>query len=94
MTGSTSGTVTVAACEHCGAHHAGRCHRIKAIDYYPNGTMKRVEYVDNPAPTYPNEPFAPWWVVPPWTLGTSMSDTATRSGTTVTVAGSMAHYSN
>jgi hypothetical protein len=24
--------------------HAGECPRIKAIDYYPDGTTKRVEY--------------------------------------------------
>lgn len=34
-------------CEHCGLYHAGRCSKIKAIEYYPNGTIKRVEYHDH-----------------------------------------------
>ncbi len=32
-------------CAHCGMYHPnGVCPRIKAIEYWPNGTMKRVEY--------------------------------------------------
>ncbi len=32
-------------CIHCGYHpHQGNCPRIKAIDYYPDGTIKHVEY--------------------------------------------------
>ena len=32
-------------CEHCGAWHSfGVCPRVKAIEYHPNGTVKRVEY--------------------------------------------------
>lgn len=30
--------------EHCGFIHTGVCQRIKAIDYYENGQVKRVEY--------------------------------------------------
>jgi hypothetical protein len=33
-------------CGHCGMWHAGPCARIKAMEYYPDGTMKRVEYYD------------------------------------------------
>lgn len=32
-------------CGHCGMFHAGPCPRIKAIEYFPNGMLKRVEYV-------------------------------------------------
>jgi hypothetical protein len=31
-------------CGHCGSHHSVQCPRIKAIEYYPDGTVKRVEY--------------------------------------------------
>lgn len=37
-------TTTFVQCGHCGMTHIGPCPRIKAIEYYPNGTMKRVEY--------------------------------------------------
>jgi hypothetical protein len=31
-------------CYHCGNYHGPACPRIRAIEYYPNGTVKRVEY--------------------------------------------------
>jgi len=31
-------------CLHCGAYHQGLCHKIKVIEYYPNGMIKKVEY--------------------------------------------------
>jgi len=31
-------------CGHCGMYHGSVCPRIKAIEYYPNGTIKRIEY--------------------------------------------------
>ena len=33
-------------CEHCGsiAAHAGVCPTVKAVEYYANGKVKRVEY--------------------------------------------------
>jgi hypothetical protein len=33
-------------CGHCGLYHGvgGMCPRIKSIEYYENGTVKRVEY--------------------------------------------------
>lgn len=33
-------------CEHCGCLHDFPCPRIKAIEYYETGAVKRVEYVD------------------------------------------------
>lgn len=31
-------------CQHCGYGHTGACPRVKAIDYYECGAVKRVEY--------------------------------------------------
>lgn len=32
-------------CPHCGSMpHSGVCPSVKAIEYYPDGTVKRVEY--------------------------------------------------
>ncbi len=31
-------------CGHCGNWHSGPCPRVKAIEYFPNGLVKRVEY--------------------------------------------------
>lgn len=30
-------------CLYCNTIHAGMCHRVKAIDYYQDGSIKRVE---------------------------------------------------
>lgn len=40
---TTSATPT---CMHCGSltPHTGQCPKIKAVEYYENGTVKRVEY--------------------------------------------------
>ena len=34
------------SCEHCGGTtpHVGQCPRVSAIEYHPNGQIKRVEY--------------------------------------------------
>ncbi len=42
MSGTASGDWQ--PCPHCGMGHTGTCPRVKAIDYYENGTVKRVEY--------------------------------------------------
>lgn len=34
-------------CGHCGISHQGQCPRIKSIEYWPDGTVKRVEYHDS-----------------------------------------------
>ena len=31
-------------CRHCGLWHAGACRRIRSIEYWPDGTVRRVEY--------------------------------------------------
>lgn len=52
-------------CSHCGMLHVGPCLRIKAIEYYPNGTVKRVEY-HAPQPvitaTPSREPLGPYTI--------------------------------
>ncbi|MCS3690932.1 hypothetical protein M2194_004969 [Bradyrhizobium elkanii] len=32
-------------CQLCGLVHEFKCHLIKAYDYYPDGTVKRVEFI-------------------------------------------------
>ena len=41
-------TADIETCPHCGGIHNGRCHRIKAIEYHENGTVKRIEYHSEP----------------------------------------------
>ena len=41
MSGYTS---TPAICPHCNYGHVGTCPRIKAIEYHPDGTVKRIEF--------------------------------------------------
>ena len=41
---NTGGNEPLQQCGHCGLMHTGPCPRIKAIEYYPDGTVKRVEY--------------------------------------------------
>lgn len=33
-----------APCGHCGMYHNAVCPRVKAIEYHPDGNVKRVEY--------------------------------------------------
>ncbi len=33
-------------CQHCGMTHATTCPKIKAIEYYPDGSTKRLEFHD------------------------------------------------
>lgn len=55
-------------CQHCGNWHGGVCPRISAIEYYQDGTVKKVEYHNpNPPPAYFQSPEPPdefdWAVV-------------------------------
>lgn len=52
-------TVNVTPCPHCGMLHGGICHLVKAIEYYPDGTVKRIEFkgpADYPQATIVNPP--------------------------------------
>ena len=35
-------------CQHCGCYHQGTCPRIKSIEYYLNGSIKKIEYHSPP----------------------------------------------
>lgn len=40
-----TGVVTNVICSYCGSIHDNRvCSLVKALEYYPNGTVKRVEF--------------------------------------------------
>lgn len=63
-------------CPHCGLIHETTCSLIKAIEYHPDGTVKRVEFKTasdymmpqmpasplwpQPNPAYPGGPLQPW----------------------------------
>jgi hypothetical protein len=58
MAANTAASDALHACRYCGVHHPGECPRVKAIDYYPDGTTKRVEFHGPPSSidvTYPEE---------------------------------------
>ena len=48
---TTGGSLFQNACPHCSGDfqkvfHSGKCPKIKAVEYYPNGTIKRIEYIE------------------------------------------------
>lgn len=43
-------------CGHCGMTHAGICPLIRAIDYFPDGTVKRIEYHPRDVPAQTGKP--------------------------------------
>lgn len=40
-------------CPYCGMFHTAICHTVKAIEYHPDGSMKRVEFKS--AADYPQQ---------------------------------------
>lgn len=49
----------MSACPYCGLIHNMTCPKIKAIEYYPDGTTKRVEFhgpVATALPVFPLNP--------------------------------------
>jgi hypothetical protein len=48
MLTATNGLFALTRCVHCGCWHAGACPRVKAVEYHPDGTVKRVEYHEPP----------------------------------------------
>lgn len=42
---TTTSYTTGAACAWCGKYHGTRCPEVKAIEYHPDGSVKRVEFV-------------------------------------------------
>lgn len=56
---------TLAPCRWCGMHHQTVCPMVKAIEYHPNGAVKRVEFksgADFPSVNLPDGPKPPWTV--------------------------------
>lgn len=70
----TSSANAVPACRWCGKHHdlIQRCPEVKAFEYHPNGTVKRVEfyspndYAPMTAPVWQPSP-SPGYYPKPWT---------------------------
>ena len=52
-------------CRYCGHFHGVRCPEVKAIEYFPDGTVKRVEYV-TPTDLMPIFSSSPLPILPPW----------------------------
>lgn len=56
----TDGTsyIDAHACRWCGLIHKGTCHRVEEIEYFPDGTVKRVRFRgdDDQPLTVPSEP--------------------------------------
>jgi hypothetical protein len=46
MTTTTTTAMTLPPCAYCNGYHSGTCPRIEAIEYHPNGTVKRIEFKD------------------------------------------------
>jgi hypothetical protein len=51
-------------CPHCASYHSGRCPVVKAIEYFNDGRVKRVEYHDpmqySPQHAYPYHTLTVW----------------------------------
>lgn len=52
-------------CKHCGTIHGPLCPFVKAIEYHPDGAVKRIEFVERASPALPINPILP---VNPWPL--------------------------
>lgn len=66
----TSGYISTMPCRHCNQYHTGRCPQVKAIEYYPDGKVKRVEFTDPGdyglplgVPSQPRDPIDPPYIV-------------------------------
>ena len=66
-----SASMALRPCGHCGWQHSHVCPRIKAIEYYQDGTTKRVEYHQpvTPVVSIPTQ-FEPLSDAPAFTRGT------------------------
>ena len=51
-------------CQHCGGYHVAKCPLIKAIEYHPDGEVKRVEFM-TPADYAMPMPYIPSWPAAP-----------------------------
>lgn len=59
-------------CQYCGLIHETKCSLISAIEYHPDGTVKRVEFhapQPLPIPGLPMDAGDHWDTRPPWLRG-------------------------
>jgi hypothetical protein len=56
----------MAACGFCGQYHIGECPKVKAREYYPNGTLKRIEFHELVPTLFPLPFPQPIWYTPYW----------------------------
>lgn len=61
---NTTSAPTLTPCPYCGGLHIGLCPTVKAIEYYPDGTTKRVEFkTPSDYAAAPNSPMnLPWTI--------------------------------
>lgn len=64
--------MTTDPCRYCGKEHGPRCPEVRAIEYHPDGTVKRVEFLtpaDHHPMPLPMPPYGPAgdapWAAPP-----------------------------
>lgn len=53
-------------CPHCGMTHATTCPKIKAIEYFEDGSVKRVEFMTTADYLAPIATAQPTWPTPVW----------------------------
>src|SRR5258706_10201441 len=53
--------MTSEKCKHCGNDHEAHCPWVKSIEYFEDGTVKRVEYM-TPADYAPSWPLLPTYI--------------------------------
>lgn len=42
----SSSTTNLSLCPYCGVHHTAKCSLVKAMEYHPDGSLKRVEFYE------------------------------------------------
>lgn len=74
---STSDITNIPSCTFCGGYHSGVCSRVEEIEYFENGTIRRVKlrtYEPPPPPPPPYVPYVPY--APPFTYKPMCGGTA------------------
>ncbi len=65
-------------CKFCGVVHGVQCPAVKAIEYYENGAIKRVEY--KTAPDFPPASSYPYVINGRWYEGPRLTGVANSYG--------------
>jgi hypothetical protein len=64
---TASGTTSIPTCNYCGSWHTGICPRVAEIEYYEDGTVKRVKLHPVGIPAAPQPlPYVPYTPPPVW----------------------------